>query len=296
MLLEGESWLDSVTRHDQTSRQAALANYRWISPGYFATLQQHLLAGRDLDARDRTLKSAVISQATASAVWPNQDPIGRQFSRNDTTYTVVGIVADARNNSLRAAPVAMVYLPYWDNPPYNTFLLIRGTQDTTLLAASVRNAIWSVNPGVTIAAIRTLDSKLTDSLAPERLETTLLAAFGAAAFLLALLGIYATLSYSVHARTSEIGIRMALGATRRSVYWATLQETVAPVALGLTLGWIASLGLGRAVAALLYGAAATDPSAALTVLLVFACATVAATFLPCRRAARIEPMAALRAE
>jgi predicted permease len=299
ILLDGESWIDGVVRTDQTSHQATQANYRWISPDYFATLHQHLLHGRDLEARDRTLKSALISEATAKAVWPNLDPIGRQFSRNETTYTVVGIVADARNNSLREAPVNVVYLPYWDNPPYASFFLVRSAQsfpDTALLASSVRKAIWKVNPDATIAAIRSLDAKIGDSLAPERIETTLLAAFGAAAFLLALLGIYATLSYSVESRTPEIGIRIALGATRKNVYFVTLQEAVAPVALGLGLGWIASIGIGKAVAALLYGTAPTDPAAALAILCVFAFAAFAATFLPCRRAARIDPMAALRSE
>lgn len=296
MLLEGESWIDGIVRTDQPDRESALANYRWISPDYFSTLQQHILAGRDLDARDRTLKNAVISEATAKAVWPNQDPIGHQFLHNGRPFTVVGVVADAHNNSLRAAPVNMVYLPYWDNPPYGSIFLVRSTQNTTLLAAAVRKAIWSYNPDATIARVHTFDSQVNDSLSSERLETIVLAAFGGAALLLALLGIYGTLSYSVETRTQEIGIRMALGATREGVYLVTMKEILAPVAAGLLLGWIASIAIGRSVASLLYGTKAVDPSLAIAVLCTFILAAAAATFLPCRRAAMLEPMKALRAE
>ena len=190
----------------------------------------------------------------------------------------------------------MVYLPYWDNPPYSTYFLARSTQAPTQLIESVRSTIWSYNPNVTIARVHTLDSQLSDSLAPEHLETAIFVAFGAAALLLALLGIYGTLSYSVEARTQEVGIRMALGATRESVYRLMLATIIAPVAIGLALGCLTSLGIGRSLAALLYGTKPTDLSVIVPVICIFAIAAVAATFVPCRRAAKIEPMEALRAE
>ena len=190
----------------------------------------------------------------------------------------------------------MVYLPYWDNPPYGTYFLVRGAQDPTQLTEAVRNTIWSYNPNVTIARIHTLDSQLSDSLAPEHLETGIFVAFGGAALLLALLGIYGTLSYSVEARTQEVGLRMALGATRQSVYRLMLGTVVAPVLLGLALGYAASLTIGKSLTALLYGTSPTDLSVILPVIGIFATAAVVATFLPCRRAAMIEPMEALRTE
>lgn len=296
MLLQGQSWIDGVVRSDEPTKDTALANFRWISPDYFATLQQHIIEGRDLNAHDRTLKNAVISESTAKAVWPNQTALGRQIKRNGSLFTIVGIVADARSNSLRSAPVNMVYLPYWDNPPYGSFFFVRSTQDTALLADAVRKAIWSYNPEVTIASIRTLDSQVSDSLAPERIETVVLTAFGGAALLLTLLGIYGTLSYSVETRTQEIGIRMALGATRNSVYLTTLKEAFAPVGVGLGLGWIASVGISKSIAALLYGTGSTNATLSITVILTFVLASIIATFLPCRRAAMLEPMEALRAE
>jgi predicted permease len=296
MLLTGESWIDGVVPIGHAAIQSQQANYRWIGPDYFATLQQRIIEGRALDEHDRTQKNAVISEATAKAVWPNQSPINRQFQRNGNTLTVVGVVADARNNSLRAAPVNMVYLPYWDNPPYATYFLIRSAQDPALLTQSIRDTIWSYNPNVTIARVHTLDSQLSDSLAPEHLETGIFAAFGAAALLLALLGIYGTLSYSVEARTQEVGIRMALGATRQSVYRLMLSTIVAPVIAGLALGCIASLTIGKSLSALFYNTKPTDPAIILSVVAIFTIAAVAATFLPCRRAAKIEPMEALRTE
>src|SRR5216683_641869 len=296
MLLTGESWIDGVVLVGKTNNESQLANYRWIGPDYFTTLQQRIIEGRPLDEHDRTQKNAVISEATAKAVWPGQSPINRQFQRNGNTFTVVGVVADAHNNSLRAAPVNMVYLPYWDNPPSGTYFLVRSTPDPTQLIESVRSTIWSYNPNVTIARVHTLDSQLSDSLAPEHLETGIFAAFGAAALLLALLGIYGTLSYSVEARTQEVGIRMALGATRQSVYRLMLGTIVAPVTAGLILGCLASRSIGKSLSALLYGTSPTDLSVILPVLCLFALAAILATSLPCRRAAMIEPMEALRTE
>src|SRR5258705_6068469 len=269
MLLTGESWIDGVVPVGTAPNPSPQANYRWISPGYFATLQQRIIEGRPLDEHDRTQKNAVISEATAKAVWPNQSPINRQFRRDGNTLTVVGVVADAHNNSLGAAPVNMVYLPYWDNPPYATYFLVRSAQDPTQLTEAIRNTIWSYNPNVTVARVHTLDSQLSDSLAPEHLETGIFIAFGAAALLLALLGIYGTLSYSVEARTQEVGIRMALGATRESVYRLMLGTIVAPVTAGLTLGCIASLTIGKSLSTLLYGTSPTDLSVILPVLCIF---------------------------
>jgi len=295
MLLAGDNWLDGVVPIDRP-HDVTLANYRWIGPDYFATIHQHILEGRAIDEHDRTQKNVVISEATAKAVWPNQSPLGRQFKRNGETLTVVGVAADAHNNSLRAAPVNMVYGPYWDNPPYSTYFLVRSTQDPTQLIEAVRNTIWTYNPSVTIARVHTLDSQLSDSLAPEHLETGIFAAFGAAALLLALLGIYGTLSYSVEARTQEVGIRMALGATRQSVYRLMLATIIAPVTAGLILGCLTSFGIGRSLASLLYGTKPTDLTVILPVIAIFAVAAVIATSLPCRRAAMIEPMEALRTE
>jgi predicted permease len=296
MLLEGDTWIDGVHPVGGADSYNFLANYRWIGPDYFTTLQQPIIAGRALTDQDHSSKNAVVSQATARAVWPGRDAVGRQFRHNDEVFTIVGVVADARNNSLRQAPVNMVYLPYWNKPPRASYFLVRGSQDPASLMDSVRRTIWSYNPNVTISRVHTLASQVDDSLAPEHLETTILIAFGGAALLLALLGIYGTLSYAVQTRTQEVGIRIALGASRQSVYWLIMGTLLLPVSLGLIAGWAASFGIGRALSALLYDTAITDPTVSLSVVLLFAMAAAAATFVPCRHAANIEPMEALRSE
>jgi ABC-type antimicrobial peptide transport system permease subunit len=297
MLLEGETWIDGVIPTDGSAETHALANYRWIAPDYFTTLQQKMIAGRALNEHDRGTLNAVISETTARAVWPDREAVGRQFKRNNEHLsTVVGVVADARNNSLHSAPVNMVYLPFWGDPPRATYFLVRGSQAPSQLIEAVRSTIWSYNSDVTIARVHTLASQVSNSLAPEQLETAILIAFGAAALLLALLGIYGTLSYVVQARTQEVGIRMALGASRQSIYWLMLGTVMTPVFVGLLLGWLASLGIGRGLAAMLYDTGTTDPTVILPVVLLFLAAAIAATFLPCRHAAGIEPMEALRTE
>jgi ABC-type antimicrobial peptide transport system permease subunit len=296
MILEGERWIDGVTPVDAPTKTSALANYRWISPSYFDTIHQPIIEGRPLDDHDRDLPNAVISQTAAKAVWPNRNALDRQFLFHDKPFTVVGIVADAHSNSLRDAPVNMVFLPFNNKPPYATYFLIRTAQEPTQLTESIRTAIWSYNSNVTIMRIHTLDSQISESLAPEHLQTVIFAAFGAAALLLALLGIYGTLSYSVEARTQEVGIRMALGATRQSVYRLMLASIIAPVTTGLILGCLTSLSIGRSLASLLYNTKPTDLSVILPVIAIFAITAVIATSLPCRRAAKIEPMEALRTE
>ncbi len=296
MPLEGETWIDGVNRPDRPLPKTPLANLRWVSPGYFETIRDRLVAGRLLEERDRATNGVVISEATAHAAWPGENPIGGHLRSQDKTYTVVGVVADARNNSLKLPPANMIYLHYADNPPYATFFLARGAQNPAELATSVRQAIWKQNPGVTIARIKTLDSQVADSLAPERFQTTVLLTFGVAALLLAMLGIYGVLSYSVAGRHREIGVRMALGATRESIYSLTVSEAALPVFAGLLGGWAASILVGRFIASLLYGVGAMDGSVSALVGLLFLFAAALAAFLPARRAASIEPMAALRAE
>jgi predicted permease len=296
MPLEGESWIDSIRRADRPEGNAPLANLRWVSPGYFETIREPLVAGRLFENRDRNLESAVISQSAAKAAWRGENPIGRKLKHHEFTYTVIGIVADARNNSLKQAPVNMVYLPYKDNPPSATFFMVRSAQATNLLIPSVRKAIWSYDPDVTIARVKTLDSQVADSLSPERFQTTVLTAFGIAALLLAMLGVYGVLSYVVAGRKREIGVRMALGATRRNIYGLTMGEATIPVFAGLIGGWMTSILVGRVVEKLLYSVGAVDVSVTVTVAVLFLMAAAAAAFLPARRAASVDPMEALRSE
>lgn len=296
MPLEGETWIEGIFRPDKSFDHRPLWNVRWVSAQYFDVVRERLIAGRFFEERDRDSNNAVISESSAKAGWLGENPIGRQFRWRDKMMTIIGVVADARTNSLKDSPVNMAYLPYRTLPPYATFFMVHTSQNPETLISDVRRAIWAQDPEVTIARVKTLDSQVKDSLSTERFQTFVLVAFGIAALSLAMLGVYGILSYTVAGRTQEIGVRMALGATRQRIYSLTMSEAAVPVALGLAVGWAASVIAGKFVQKLLYGVTATDWSVGVTVtMLLLACATLAA-FLPARRAASVDPMQALRTE
>ena len=190
----------------------------------------------------------------------------------------------------------MAYVHYNERPPYSSFFMARGSQSGAELVSSMRQAIWKHLPDVTIARVKALDSQLADSLATERFHALVLMTFGTAALLLAMLGIYGVLSYSTVIRKQEIGVRMALGATRREIYSLTLGEAGTPVLAGLLTGVAASILAGRVIQKLLFGIRTVDPSVTLIVAALFLAAALAAGFLPARRAASVDPMDALRAD
>lgn len=296
MPLEGESWLDELSPADHQMENSSVANLRWTSSGYFETIQEPLLHGRFFTERDRDLKNVILSAAAAKAAWPTQDAVGRQIRRNGQLYTVVGVVADAHSNSLKHPPARMIYLPFGDRPPYTTYFAVRSSRDTATVTEEMRKVIWDSHPEATIARVKTLASQVNDSLATERLQTGLLMSFGVAALLLSVLGIYGVLSYSVASRTQEIGIRMAVGASRGDIYRLTIRSLLSPVMLGLAAGWLTSALMGRIYTKMLYGVQAGDLSVTLITVFVFMAAASTASYLPARRAASIDPLEALRME
>jgi predicted permease len=296
MPLEGERWIEPLQRVDRPNQEGPLVNARWASPGYFEATGQKLIAGRFFEERDRNLDNVVISEGEAKALWGSENPLGSQVKILGRTHTVIGVVADSRTTSLKTAPAKIAYVHYKYRPPYTTFFLVRGTHGAEELVSSMRQAVWSHAPDVTVARVKTLESQLRDSLAPERFQTLVLMAFGTAALLLAMLGIYGVLSYSVAARKQEIGVRMALGATRRKIYSLTFANVGLAVFIGLATGLIASVLAGRVIQNLLYGTRAIDPQVILAVTGLFLASAAAAAFLPARRAASVDPMDALRSE
>lgn len=262
----------------------------------FEVVRERLISGRFFEERDRDANNAIISESSAKAGWPGENPIGREFKWRDKIFTIIGVVADARTNSLKVPPTNMAYLSYRILPPFATFFMARSSQRPETLISSLRSAIWAQDPEVTIARVKTLDSQVNDSLSTERFQTFILVAFSVGALLLAMLGVYGILNYMVAGRRQEIGVRMALGATRQSIYSLTMSEAAIPVAGGLLAGWLASVVAGKVVQKLLYGVTAIDWSVGVSVAaLLIACATAAA-FLPARRAASIDPMQVLRTE
>jgi putative ABC transport system permease protein len=296
MPLEGETWIEGLHRVDRPDQNAPLINLRWVSSGYFEAMRERLIAGRFFDARDGNLNGVILSEGEAKALWGNENPIGGQVETEGRKFSVIGIAADSRTTSVKTAPAKMAYLQYTDRPPYTTVFVARGKQSADQLVASMRQAIWSYAPDVTITRVKTLASQLDDSLATERFQTFTLVSFGFAALLLAMLGIYGILSYTTEMRKQEIGMRVALGATRPSIYALTLADAGHPVLGGLLSGLLVSFLAAKVVRNQLYGINGVSPSLMFSVAALFLAAAVVAAFVPARRAASFDPMSVLRHE
>jgi predicted permease len=271
---------------------------RVVSDGYLRALGLRLRAGRDLTPQDTPTSEPVIviSETMARTLWPGQEPLG-QVMTQDGGRRVVGVVADVRHRALEEAPDAEMYIPMRQTGDYGAvYLVVRTDLPPETLAASVRAALVPLDPGLAAKEWRTLQSLVDKAVSPRLFMVMLLGGFSAFALVLASLGIYAVISYSVGRRTQEIGIRMALGASAREVQMAIIAQTLRLAAIGLFAGAAASWALGRALSGLLFGVSATDPATFLAMLALLAAVAAMAGYLPARRASRIDPIAALRAD
>jgi predicted permease len=276
-----------------------------VSPEYFDNFGIRALLGRTFSARDdgRAPKIAILNQTAAHFFFGDANPIGKKikFAKRlgEPVFEVAAVVNDAKHASLREEPQRFTYVPIpqaFDRINRLTFAVRTSGGDPLALAAPVRREIQGAGSTLLITNVSTLEEQMERTLLRERLVSALSVAFGALALALTCIGLYGILAYAVARRTNEIGIRLALGATRSGTVWMILREALALAAAGCLLGTPAVLLLGRASQSLLYGVAAFDPwavAAAAAGLLVFA---AAAGFAPARRASRLEPLAALRCD
>lgn len=273
-----------------------LADVRIVAPGYFQTMRIPLLAGRLLDERDVETgpRTSVINQTMARRYFPNESPIGRIIQNPHGKSEVVGVVGDVRNQGLESEPKKQVYLPMRQSPSAGMALVARTDRDPTALATTIQRVIWDVDPQQPIYELSTVDQILARAVFLPRLSTTLLALFALAALLLAGLGIYGVLSYSVSERTREIGLRLALGASGGDTVRMVMRNSLALVLGGGALGLAASLALARSLAGVLYGVGPFDLTTFATAAAVLAVAGILASALPALRTTRVDPMVALR--
>lgn len=298
MPMTGDESVEGLHRtdHPVPDGQVPIANRRFVSPGYFNLMRIPLISGRDFTERDRDNGRVVIlSEETAKSVWPDENPLGHTVRHWGRVYTVVGVAADARINDLkRNAPV--FYLPDWDYPPFNPTLLLRSSQSIETLGPAMRQAIWSVDPDIAIPTVTSLDDMVDESVATERFQTIILSSFGAAALLLAVLGIYGVLAYSVSLRTQEFGIRIALGSSKQALTRLVLLDAFWPMAVGTALGIVGVAFATRWVRSLLYETSPADPWAIGLSIAVLGGAALMASLLPARNATSLDPMRVLRGE
>ena len=301
--LAGDQWIDMI-RVDGDARpfmQLPSEHFRFVSPGYFEALHLPVVAGRALTASDEGKYYALVSELTARTFWPGKDPIGRQFNRagdddKKKPFTVIGVIKDARTVSLAKPDPMMVYMPYWYRCEPSAGIIVRTHQDPAALADSVRRAVWSVDSQASVPIITPLDSIVADSVAARRFEMDLLLAFAVSALLLAGIGVYGVITYTVAQRQHEIGLRMALGARHGNIYRLVLREGLEPVVFGLIAGIGLAFAFARSVGSLLFGVSPYNPALIGLTVTTILIVGLTACLLPARRAAAVEPMRALRSE
>jgi predicted permease len=296
--LRGETWIDALAEPNTETRETALANFRFVNGDFWKTMGIPLRAGRFFEESDRTRKVAVLSERSAAFLWPGHDPIGKLVhltGGENGAGEVVGVVGDARAALEKESPYT-VYEPYWASAPNNPTFVVRTRGDAVAMMGAVRVALRGIDSTVPISQTKTMEEVLDESVAGRRFQTSLAAAFAAAALLLASVGIYGVISFTVARRTGEMGIRIALGASTREVMGMVLRQGMAPVAMGLAVGVGCALGLGRLMQAELYGVRARDPGIIAGVAVLLMVVAACACWAPARRAARIDPLRALRCE
>jgi predicted permease len=269
--------------------------FSYVGPGYFSTVGMRLLSGRDFTPRDSSGRFAIVNQATVRRYFANRNPLGQRFGE-ELQSEIIGVVQDARVNRVREPAVPMAYYPLEGNLVYAESLEIRAAGNPGSIAADVRKALHDLVPDLPIQRITPLALQVDRSLNLERMGSVVTSAFGILALGLACFGLYGVMSYAVSRRTSEIGVRMALGARPGNVLWAILKEALALIAVGLAVGVPSVIFASRSIAALLYGIQPNDPVTLLSTIAILTSVAVFAALWPAWRASRVNPVAALRNE
>jgi putative ABC transport system permease protein len=281
------------------SNQAPLIDASIVSPGYFHLLDMTLLRGRLFNDGDseKTPSVAVINEAMARTFGPNEDPLGKRLklSPKDTSWTmVVGVIADARTESIAEASVPQIHLSVYQRPAKDLAIFLRGRIDPARIPKEVREQVQSVDPELPVFGAEMLPEVVSGSLSQRRFSMEMVLLFATTALLLAGLGIYGTISYVVSERTRDIGVRIALGARRGTILKMILRQGLELAIVGAAVGLVAALIVSHLMAGLLYGVSANDPITFVGVTIVLTAVALAASYIPARRAMKVDPMFALR--
>ena len=298
--LTGNNWsvpLQRVDRPVAPGQRPPEIGWQMASAGYFRALHIPLRSGRLFEPRDATGPGAVIvSEAVATRFFPGETPVGHRINLGDMDAEIVGVVGNIRRASLTDEPRADLYFPFERVNSPQTTLFIRASGDPVAVLPAVQAAVRRLEPNAVLYETRTMANIAEESAAVTRLATRLLAGFAVIAFLLAAIGVYGMMSYRVRRRTRELGVRLALGASPRAITRLVLSQAVATAAIGLAIGTAATVAVGQTLSSMLFGVTAWDPATLIGAATLLAAATVGASYLPARRAARVDPVSVLSSE
>ena len=293
----------SITTEAAVGAANAFYDTYFVSPGYFAAMSIHLQRGRLFNRDDMQHPAAaiIVDQALAAKLWPGRNPIGQAMAlaglpngTNQQWASVVGVVANVHQYGLDRAATPEVYVPYTLNPGAAATLVVRSTAGVAAVRGAIEQAVWGMDGDVPITNLRRLSELVSGSVAQRRLTLELIGLFGALALGLAALGIYGVVAYTTAQRTSEIGMRMALGASRGEIVGLVIGGGLRPAGLGLVLGALAALAAGKALQQLTFDISPSDPATLGVVLAVLALVAAAACAIPAWRASRLDPSVCLR--
>ena len=278
------------------------AGWRVVSGEYFHTMGIPMLKGRTFNQHDQIGKPwrVIVSKRLADTLWPGEDPVGRQAllwkGQSNDPAEVIGVAADQRERGLDSAPTLTVYLPSYGAGPGPMQFAVHTAGSPTALTPALRSILKDLDPNLPLSDVQTMDEVVSKSMAPRRFNMFLITIFAAVALLLALVGVYGVLAYSVGRRTAEIGLRVALGATPAKVLTLIVGQGMRPILIGMGAGLLGAMGLSRFVSSLLFNVKPIDPVTYAAVALLVAIAAVLSCYVPALRALRVDPVAALRQE
>ncbi len=300
LISEGQ-FLLTIEGRDVPSEHSSAVERSSVSPNYFHLLELPLLRGRLFNEadNDNTPQVAIINQAMAQTYWPNEDPLGKRFKSvkaGAPWITVVGVIANARTQSLVQEDLPQIYLDAYQTGAKRLAILLRGHLRSAAIADEVREQVQALDPTLPVSGAQTLTETVSASLAQRRFSMEMVGLFALTALLLAGLGIYGVISYLVSERTHEIGIRLALGAQRRNILHIVLRQGLGLAIAGAVVGLVCALIVSHLMASVLYGVRPTDPLTFAGVALIFVGVAMLACYLPARRAMKVDPMVALRCE
>ena len=296
------TWGFKAKGREYTSDAQLGALVRIVTPGYLGAMGMRLKSGRDFSWADasNTEPVVIINEAAARRHWPGEDPTGRMGlttgPRGWQDTRVIGVISDVRELSLESSADPEMYLPTWQAAPEGAELVVRSKVPIEALSGMVMRTLRSLNPNQPVAQLRPLKRVVDQSVSPRRFFALLVTSFAALGLLLASLGIFGVISYSVGLRTQEIGIRMALGASPSQVEWPVVARSLRLALTGAAIGTVTSFAAARWIASMLFGTRPTDPATFLGIVVVLSLVALVAGYIPARRAARIQPVIALRAE